>query len=124
MLPSAKRPATQQVCLGLMEGPFALPLGLWPVRPAGPRSKAVVRGERQEARIVDRLVVLVTLHHDLEVVIQTGRGHSAQVRESGDVLAEGGVEVLAGDEAHILTPRIAQQVTEQLHAAWTFFAQS
>jgi hypothetical protein len=58
-------------------------------------------GEGQEARIVDRLVVLVTLHHHLEVVVQAGGGHAAQVRESSAVRPQRRVEVLAGDKAQI-----------------------
>src|SRR5205823_12959300 len=106
MLQGAELPAAQQVSLDIMERPLALPLRLGPVRSAGPRPKTVVGGESQEARVVDRLVVLVTLHHYLEVVVQAGGGHAAQVREGGDVLAQRRLEVLSADEAHILTPRI------------------
>ena len=103
-----------------MERPFHLALGLRPLRPAGPGPEAVVRGEGQEARVVDRLVVLVALHHHLEVVVQAGGGHAAQVREGGHVLPQRRVEVLADDEVQVLAPRVAQQVAEQLHAAWAF----
>ena len=89
-------------------------LRLRPPAPARPYLVAVVRGERQEAGVVDRLVALVAGHHDLHIVVETGGGHAAQVREGPHVLADRGLEVLRLREVQVLPPRVAQDVTEQV----------
>ena len=100
MLEAAEAAAVEEVLFDVAEGAFALAFRLRPPPPAGPYPVAVVRGEGQEAGVVDRLVALVTGHHDLHIVVQAGGGHAAQVLEGPHVLADRGLEVLA-------TPRSA-----------------
>ena len=58
-------------------------------------------GERQEPRVVHRLVAVVTTHHNFHVVIKTGRRNSAQVLEGADVLTDGRGEVLTVNEVEL-----------------------
>ena len=76
--------------------------------------------ERQEPRVVDRLVAVVTAHHDFHVVIKTSRRDSAQVLEGADVLADGRGEILALDEVEILPARVAQHIAEGVDPAASF----
>jgi hypothetical protein len=59
-------------------------------------------GERQEASVVYRFVILPTCHHHFPVVIQTRGRQPLQMLESPDVLAERGVKVLSLGEAQVL----------------------
>ena len=69
-------------------------------------------GEGEEAPIVDRLVVLPAIDHDLHRVVQTAVRNAAEVLECPDVLSQRGREVLRLDEAEIASPRIAEHVAE------------
>ena len=77
-------------------------------------------GEGQKVRVVDGLIPVITGHHDLHVVVQTGGGGTLQVAEGADVFADGSGEVLRFHEAHILATRVTQYVTERMHAAPAF----
>jgi len=96
--------AAQQVLLDVIERPFHLALGLGAAWPASPGPEAVVRGEGQKAWVVERFAVLVILHDHLEVVVQAGGRHAAQMVEGGDVLPERGVKILTLDKTQILPP--------------------
>ena len=76
--------------------------------------------EPQEPRVVDRLVAVVTGHHDFHVVIKTSRGDSAQVLKGADVLADGRGEILTLDEVEVLPARVTQYVAEGVHPAASF----
>jgi hypothetical protein len=65
--------AVEQAGLDVEEGAFHLPLGLGASRPARDRPEAVVGGEGEEPRVIDRHIVLVAGHHHLHVVIETRR---------------------------------------------------
>ena len=80
--------AVQQVSLNILKRPLHFAFRLGTVRPAGPWLKTVVWGEGQKARVVDRLVTVVTGHHDLHVVVQTGAGQTLQVIEGANVFAD------------------------------------
>ena len=79
--------------------------------------------ERQEPRVVDRVVAVVAADHDFHVVIEACRRDPAQVLEGADVLADGRGEVLRLDEVEVLPPRVAQHVAEGVHAAAAFVAE-
>ena len=79
-----------------------------------------MRRERQEPRVIDRLVAVVAADDDFHVVIQASRRDSAQVLEGADVLADGRGEVLGLDEVEVLPPRVAQHVAEGVDAAAAF----
>ena len=115
VLQGLERAGVEQVHFHIVKRPFHLALCLWPPRTAGHGPITVVRGEGQEPRVVDRLVVFVAGHHDLHVVVQAGGRHSAQVLEGPHVLADRGGEVLILREAQILTPRPGQNVAEQIN---------
>ena len=117
MIERGEGAAVEQAGFHIREGAFHLPFRLGPAGPAGYRSEAVVGGERQEPRIVDRHVVFVAGHDDLHIVIQAGGRHSPQVLEGPQVLAQGGRHVLVLDEAKVLPSRVAQDVAEQTDAA-------
>jgi len=65
----AEGATVEQAGLDVVEGPFDLALGLWPPHQARHRPKAVVGGERQKPRVVDRHVAVVAGHHHLETPI-------------------------------------------------------
>src|SRR6202035_4630792 len=109
-------PSGQQALLHITKISLDLPLRPGRSWLAGDRSKTVMRGESQETRVVERLTLLPTQHHHLLIVVQTGRRHPSQVLESADVLTHRRLEVHTWHPAHIGTPRIAQEVAEQVHA--------
>ena len=110
-----ERPPIQQVLFRKIEWPFHFPLRTTSPRPAGHRPVTVVRGEGQETRVVHRLVSVVIRHHDFHVVVQAAGRHASQIFKRPHVLANRRREVLRLDEPQILTSRIAQQITEQVH---------
>ena len=89
----------EEVLAHVAEGPLHLALGLRPVGPARLGHHAVVRGQVQELGVVDD-ASLVDLAEDrrLHAVVEDLLGRAAQSLEGGDVAAENGGEVLAGDE--------------------------
>ncbi len=89
-------------------------LGLGTPGTAGHRTVTVVRGEGQEARIIDRLVVFVPGDHDFHAVVETGRGDTAQVLEGLNVLPLRRLHVLRFDEPQVLPARVAQDQAEQV----------
>ena len=123
VLQRAELAAAEQVRFDVMERPLHFAFGLWPATPTGHRPETVVRGEGQEAGVVDRFVVFVAGHHDLHVVVETCGCHAAQVFEGPHVLSDRGLHVGGGREAQVLPPRIAQHVTEQVHFAATFLSE-
>src|SRR5271170_1300983 len=104
----AEGPAVEQVFFDEVKAPFRLAFGLRAAWQAGPRFVAVVRGEGQEARVVERTILVVTQDNYLHVVVQAGGRTSAEVVEGADVLADRGDEVLRLDESHVGPPRVAQ----------------
>ena len=96
-----------------MERPFDFPFRLRTINLTSPRSIAIVSGEGQEPRVVDRLSVFPTSDDNFHVVVETGRGHSTEMFKGGDVLADGGLEVLSIGEVNVLTSRVAQEVAEE-----------
>src|SRR5262249_2001087 len=108
----AEGAAAEQVGLGVIERPFHLPLSLGAPRPAGDGPEAggggegqggrgrdghgaVVGGEGEEGVVIDGHVAVVAGDHHLEVVVQAGGGHAAEVLEGAHVLPQGRLEVLA-----------------------------
>jgi hypothetical protein len=99
MIQRAERPAVEQARLDIGEEPLLLALGLGPPRQTGKGLESIVRGERQEKRIVEWTFLVVTQHHDLYVVVEANRRYALQVLDGADVLADRGCEVLGLDEA-------------------------
>src|SRR5262249_32107928 len=118
-----ERAAVEQARLDVRELPLDLPLGLRPPRLAGPRFEAIVRGEGQELRVIQRAVGVVPQDHRLEVVVQAGSRHAAQRPEGVDLLTQRGDEAHRLDEAQVLPPRVGEQITEQVDAAPAFAAE-
>ena len=116
MIERGEGAAVEQAGFHIRKGAFHLPFRLGPPGSAGHRPEAVVGGERQEPRVVDRHVVLVASHDDLHIVIQAGGCHAPQMLEGPQVLAQGGRHVLGLDEAEVLPPRVAQDVLRR-HAS-------
>jgi transposase len=114
MLQGAALAAAQEVRFHEVKRPLDLALGLWTPGTAGRRPEAVMRGEGQQASIVDRLVAFVTRHHDLHVVVEAGCRHSPKVLEGAEVLTDRGFQVLRRREVQILPPGIAQHVAEKV----------
>ena len=112
--------AVEQVGLDVMEVPFDLPLGLGAADAAGLRAEAVVRGEGEELRVVQRSLVVVPQHDHLHVVVQADAGHAAEMMEGADVLAQRRRQILRFDEAQVLAAGVAEQVTEEIDAAAAF----
>ena len=123
VLQAAEGPAAKQARFDISKGSLDLPFRLGPPGTAGHRAKAVMGRERQEPRVVDRLVAVVAADHDFHVVIEARRRDPAQVLEGADVLADGGGEILRLDEVEVLPPRVAQHVAEGVHAAAAFVAE-
>src|SRR3990167_4374207 len=103
-----------------MERPFDFPFRLRTINLASPRSIAIVSGEGQKPRVVDRLSIFPTSDDDFHVVVEAGRGHSTEMFKGGDMLAGGGLEVLSIGEVNVLTSRVAQDVAEELNSAFAF----
>jgi hypothetical protein len=85
-----------------LKRPFDLAFGLRTMGAAGPGLIAVVRRERQKARVIDGLVAIVARDYHFHVVVQTGGGQSLKVFESARMFANGGGKVLRLHKAHIL----------------------
>ena len=104
----------EEVLAHVAEGPLHLALGLGPVGPARLGQHAVVRGQVQELGVVDD-ASLVDLAEDrrLHAVVEDLLGRTAQGLEGGDVAAENGGEVLAGDEAGPHHAAVAEDEGEQ-----------
>jgi len=110
-----KRAAVEQI--GVYEEKWALdlPLCLRPSSPARPRAVAVMRAKGEKPGIVDRLLVLVPQHHDLHAVVQAYLGNATQVFESSHVLPYRRREILRLDPMVVATPRVPEDVTEEVH---------
>ena len=70
VLQAAEGPAAKQAGFDISKWPLDLPFRLGPPGSAGHRAEAVVGRERQEPRVVDRLVAVVAADHDFHVVIE------------------------------------------------------
>src|SRR5208282_3045031 len=57
-----------------VEWPLHFTFRLWPPAPTGPDFVAVVCGEGEEAGVVDWLLALIAVHHDLHVIVEAGGG--------------------------------------------------
>jgi hypothetical protein len=112
--------AAQQAAFHVLEGTFDFAFGLRTPGAAGHRPVAVVRGEGQETRIVDGLIVFVPRDHDFHAVVQAGRRDTAQVFEGPDVLPLGRLHVLRFDEPQVLAARVAEDQAEQVDPPPTF----
>jgi hypothetical protein len=106
VIQATELPAAQQILLDEQKWPLHLALRLWPPWAARHRPEAIVRGEGQEAGIVDRLAVLIAGHDDLHVVVQAGRCRTVQVLEGPHVLADGRLQVLRSRKVDVLTAEI------------------
>jgi len=82
-----------------------------------------MRGEPQKPRVVNRLAIIVAGDHDLHVVVEAGGGHAAEMLERANVFADGGLEVLRGNEPQILAAGIAQNVAKQVHLPAAFLGE-
>ena len=110
----------QQTLFGVIELSFDFAFRLRAPHAAGPRSEAVVGGEGQKPRVVNRLAVLDPHDHRLHVVVQVRGCHALEILERPDVLAERRLHVLPFGEPQVLIPRIAQHAAEQVHLAAAF----
>src|SRR6266480_2484390 len=113
----SKGTAVEQVFFYVSEGSLHFTFRLGMPATASPWLEAVVRGERQEMRVVNRLFPVVARYHHLHVVVQAGSCQAREMFEGPDVFPDGGGKVLCLDEAHILASGIGQDVAEGMHAA-------
>ena len=120
MLQRVEGASVEQIRFHIVKRPFHLPFCFGTPGSAGDRPEAVVRGERQEAGVVDRQVRLPARHHHLHVVVEAFRRRAAQVLEGPHVLPDGRGEVLALGETQVLPARVGQQIAEQVDAATSF----
>jgi len=120
MIQTPKRSPVEQTRFHKVERPFHLAFRLRATRSTRPGAKSVVRRKRQESRVVDRLFAVILGYHHLHVVVKTGGRHAAEMLEGPNVLADRGSEVLTLDEPNILTPRVAQDVAEQVDSTRPF----
>ena len=93
MLQGAELAAAQEVRFDEVERPLHLAFRLGPPGPTGHRPEAVMRGEGQEAGVVDRLVAFVTPPQPSYYRRDRWRPRP-QVLESPHVLADRGLHVL------------------------------
>jgi hypothetical protein len=117
---AAEGPAAKQAGFDISKGSLHFSFRLGPPGSAGHRPEAVVGREREEPRVVDRVVAVVAADDDFHVVIEALRRDPAQVLEGADMLADGGGEVLRLDEVEVLPPRVTQHVAEGVHATAAF----
>ena len=115
MLERGEGAAIQQVRFHILKRSLDFAFRLRTMRPAGPWLKTVMGGESEKAGVIDGLVAVVTGHHHLHVVVETGRGQSLEVFEGADMFADGGGEVLRLHKAQILAARVTQHITESMH---------
>ncbi len=81
--------------------PFHFTFRLRPMGAACPWLIAVVRGERQEMRVVNRLFPVVARYHHLHVVVETGVAHRpSKYSEGPHVFPDRGGEVLSLHKPH------------------------
>ena len=120
MLQRSERATVEQIRLHVEERTFDFAFGLGAADLASPRPETIVRGERQKACVVNRLIVFPTRDDHFHVVVQACRGDALEMIERPDVLADRRVEVLSLRKADILSPGITQQITEQIDFSATF----
>src|SRR3984893_18832225 len=85
-----------------------------------PRVESHSKWRRPESGVVNRLVTVITSHHDFHVVVQTGGGQTTQVLKRADVFSDRGGKVLPLHKPDILAVRVSQDITEGVHAARAF----
>ena len=112
--------AVEQADLGIVEFSLDFSLRLGASHAAGLGSEAVVGGEGEELRVVQRPFGVVPDDHRLEVVVEARPGHAAEVMEGVHVLAQRRRQVHRLDEAEVLPPGVAEQVAEEIDAAPAF----
>jgi hypothetical protein len=94
-----KAAGEEEVLADIAIGSLDLALGLGPVRLAGPRLVAIVIGECDERRVVDRASRLVVAqHHRLHPIVEDLLGNPAERRERVDVTAQHCRELLVRAE--------------------------
>ena len=103
---TAEAATIEQARFHIVKRSFHFTFGLGTPRTTGPRPEAIVRGERQEAGVVDRLAVLPPRDDHLHVVVQALGRQTSQMPEGPDVLADRGLEVLPLGKTEILSPRV------------------
>ena len=94
MIERAELATVEKIGLNVVKRPLDFAFGLRPPDLACPGAIAIVRGEGQEACVVDWLVVFPTRNNHFHVVVKTRRCNSAKVFEGLDVLSNGGFKVL------------------------------
>src|SRR2546426_7354057 len=72
VLQRSKGTAVEQVLFQIGKRPLHLPFRFRTMRAASPWLKAIVRGERQKASVVDRLGSVITGHLKFHGVVQAG----------------------------------------------------
>ncbi len=102
------------------EGFFDLSLRLRAARSTGPWSVAVVEREGEEPRVIDRLLAVPLLDDDFHIVVEARGGGAAQMVKGPHVLAERRGEILRLDEPEVPSSRVAEDVTERVHAPAPF----
>jgi hypothetical protein len=119
VLEIAEAAGQEEVLAHVAEGPFDFALGFGAVRLAGLRQEAVVAGQGEELGIVGdalgRLIGVFDLaqHGGFHAVVEDLFRHAAEAVEGGDVAAEHGLQVLAGDEAGPHHAAVAEHHGEQ-----------
>src|SRR5258708_18630886 len=109
-----------EVLAHVADAAFGLALGLRTLGGTEPRSKAVVLGEVDEARMEDRVAMVVVTQPDrLDSVIENLLRHTTEIAEGLLVAGEEQCQCLAVGEVEVLRSRPAQRHHESLHALAT-----
>ena len=120
MFQGAEGAAVEQAFFDVIERPLHFAFCLAPPDAASSRRKAVVGGEGEELRIVERPFIAVPQHHDLHVVVQASAGHAAQMFEGADVFAQSRRQVLGLDKTQILAAGVTEHIAERVNATAAF----
>lgn len=108
----------EEIFPNVAERPFDLPLGLGAVGFAGLRQKTVMGGQIDELGIVGDAAGPIGIfgfadHGGLHAIVEDAFGHATQGLEGGDVAAQNGLQILAGDETPPHHPAVAEHQGEQ-----------
>lgn len=94
--------AVEEALFDIIKRPFHFAFGLTAPDAARPGGVTVVGSKGEELGIIEWPFIAVPQYHHLEVVVQTGAGHTAQVFKRTHMLPEGGRQILGLDEVQVL----------------------
>ncbi len=103
MFQAAERAAVEQAQFHVVKGPLHFALRLRPPRAAGLRAVTIMGGERQEAGIVNRMIVFPARDDHLHIVVEAGGRQALKMPEGLNVLAHRRVEVLPFGKTEVLS---------------------